>query len=173
MRSKLILIAICLFSLSASAQTKVGTINSEFIIGLMPETKKVIELINAYGKRLDSVYQIKVKEYQTAASTFEKNKKDYTENLLKIKYQELVKLETELQQTQQNGNKLMQIKRDEVMRPLYKKLRGVIAEVSKAEGYTQILTVTGNEFAYLDEKHDITEKVMKKLGIEIPKEEKK
>jgi len=42
--------------------------------------------------------------------------------------------------------------------------------VAKENGYTQILTITGNEFAYIDSKFDITELVLKNLGITIPKE---
>lgn len=173
MKLKLILAAICLFSITASAQTKVGTVNSELIIGLMPETKKVISLINAYGKRLDSSYQIKLKDYQAAVADFEKKQKEFTDNLKRVKYQEIVRLEKELQQSRNTGNQLMEIKRSEVMRPLYKKLSDVIAEISKAEGYTQILTSTGNEFAYIDDKYDITKKVMNKLGIKASEEDKK
>lgn len=164
------LAAICLLSLTATAQTKVGTINSELIIGLMPETKKVLSLIESYGKRLDSSYQVKFKAYEAKVKDYREKEKGYTDNLRKLKLQQLAKDDQELQQSRANGNRLIQIKRDEVMRPLYIKLKGVIAEICKAEGYTQILTISGNEFAYIDEKHDITQKVMDKLGLKIPEE---
>lgn len=170
MKLKLILAAICLFSLASSAQTKVGTINSELIIGLMPETKKVLSLIESYGKRLDSSYQVKFKAYEAKVKAYREKEKEYTNNLKKLKLQELAKDDQELQQSRANGNRLIQIKRDEVMRPLYIKLKGVIAEVCKAEGYTQIFTLSGNEFAYIDEKHDITQKVMDKMGLKLPEE---
>lgn len=172
MKVKLILAAICLFSLTSVAQSKVGTINSELIIGLMPETKKVFSLIEDYGKRLDSSYQKKYKEYQTLVADFKEKQKDYTDNLKTLKIQEINQTEQDLKQSRANGNKLIQLKRDEVMRPLYTKLKKVIADISKAEGYTQILTVSGNEFAYIDEKYDITQKVMDKLGIKLPEEKK-
>ncbi|QMU65427.1 MAG: OmpH family outer membrane protein [Flavobacteriaceae bacterium] len=167
MKLKLTLAAI-LFGLVVKAQTKTGTVNSELIIGLMPETKKVIALIQDYGKRLDSSFQVKYKEYQDKVTVFEKNQEDYTDNLKALKYQELANMEEELQKNRKNGNQLMEIKRNEVMRPLYKKLRDVIAEISTAEGYTQILTTTGNEFAYIDKKFDITQKVMNKMGLKLP-----
>ena len=65
----------------------------------------------------------------------------------------------------QNGTKMMQLQRDENMRPLYKKLSEVIKEVAKANGYTQVLTTNGNQFGYIDEKFDITKLVLDKLGI--------
>ena len=54
------------------------------------------------------------------------------------------------------------------MNPLYKILGEAITEVAKAEGFTQVLTSSGNEFAYIDEAFDITEKVMAKLGVKMP-----
>ena len=48
----------------------------------------------------------------------------------------------------------------------YKKIiNEVIEGIAKEKGYTQILTLTGNNFAYIDVKHDITKLVLDKLGI--------
>ena len=157
----------------ATAQTKVGSINSEYIVGLMPEAKKVLTLLNDYAKRLDSSYQIKLKEYQGKVDAFQKLGPEISDNFKKIKIDELADLEKKLQLTQQNGSKLIQLKKNELMRPLYKKLTDAIAVIAKAEGYTQVLTTSGNEFAYIDEKFDLTQKVMDKLGVKIPKEDKK
>ena len=79
-------------------------------------------------------------------------------------------MEQDIKKYQKNGNTLMGLKRDELMRPLYTMLSEGIATVAKENGYTQILTITGNEFAYIDSKFDITELVLKNLGITIPKE---
>ena len=40
-----------------------------------------------------------------------------------------------------------------------------IAEIAKAENYSQILNLGGVELAYSDPAHDLTQKVMTKLGI--------
>jgi outer membrane protein len=173
MKSRIFAVAFLLTSVLAAGQTKVGSIDSELIIGLMPETKVVLTRLSDYAKKLDSSYQIKVKEYQEKVTAFQKLGSDVSDNFKKIKVDEITELEKGLQTSQDNGNKLIQLKRNELMRPLYKKLRGVIAEISKAGGYTQILTTTGNEFAYIDEQFDITKQVMDKLGIKMPEPEKK
>lgn len=173
MKVRIITFALCFIGILATAQTKVGSINSEYIVGLMPETKKVLSLLNDYAKRLDSSYQIRLTEYQTKVDAFQKLGKDISDNFKKIKIEELADMEKKLQLSQQNGSKLLQLKKGELMRPLYKKLREAIAGVAKAEGYTQILTTSGNEFAYIDERYDLTKKVMTKLGVKIPEEDKK
>lgn len=172
MKLRILTVALFLTSMFATGQTKVGSIDSELIVGLMPETKVVLTRLGDYGKKLDSSYQIKVVEYQQKVAAFQKLT-GVSDDFKKIKVDEITELERGLQQSQDNGNKLMQLKRNELMRPLYKKLRGVIAEVSKAEGYTQILTTTGNEFAYIDDNFDITKKVMAKLGLKMPAPAKK
>lgn len=171
MKLRLLTIALVFTSLFATGQTKIGTIDSELIVGLMPEIKTVMNRLGDYAKKLDSSYQIKVKEYQDKVAAFQKLG-DVSDNFKKIKVDEIAELERGLQTSQDNGNKLIQLKRNELMRPLYKRLREVIGEIAKANGYTQILTTTGNEFAYLDEKFDITQMVMDKLGLKIPEKKK-
>ena len=67
---------------------------------------------------------------------------------------------------------LMQLKRNELMRPLYKKLMGVINQIAKQDGYTQILKTSGNQFVFIDENFDITKQVMQKLGLKAPEVKK-
>ena len=41
----------------------------------------------------------------------------------------------------------------------------LLKELLKKKGIHKFLTLTGNNFAYLDAKHDITKLVLEKLGI--------
>ena len=63
MKLKLVLVVFCFASFFANSQTKVGTINSEFIVGLMPEAKEVLKELNLYASKLDSSYQDKLADY--------------------------------------------------------------------------------------------------------------
>lgn len=167
MKLRILTVAFLLTSVFAIGQTKVGSVNSELIVGIMPEMKVVVEKLGDYAKKLDSAYQEKVTEYQGKVDAFQKLG-DVSDNFKKIKLDEITELEQGLQKSQQNGNQLIQLKRNELLRPLYKKISDAINEIAKAEGYTQILTTSGNEFAYVDEKFDITQKVMDKLGVKLP-----
>lgn len=168
MKSKIIFIFIAFLSTITIAQSKLGTVDSEYIIGLMPETKIVAKMAQDYGAKLDSSFSIKLKAYQEKVDAFKKNEKTLGPLAKNASIKELTELEADIKKYQENGNKLMQLKRNELMRPLYKKLTDAISEVAKTGAYTQILTITGNEFAYLDEKLDITELVLKNLGVKIP-----
>lgn len=171
MKSKIICICIAFLSTFAVAQTKVGTVNSDYIVNLMPESKIVIERTQNYGAKLDTSFTIKLKEFQGMVEAFKKGEKELGETERQTAINEITALETDIKKYQSNGQKLMQLKREELMRPLYKKLSDAIQTVAKAENYTQVLTTTGNEFAYINENFDITTLVLKQLGIEIPTEE--
>ena len=170
MKSKIICIAFTLLSAISIAQSKVGTVDSEYIVSLMPETQVVLQRSQNYGAKLDSSFSIKVKSYQTKIETFKKNEKTLGELAKQAEYKELAQMEDDIKKYQQNGTKLMQLKQEELMRPLYKKLSDAISTVSKSSGYTQVLTISGNDFAYIDESFDITKLVLNNLGIVEPKE---
>lgn len=168
MKSKIIILFIALVSSITVAQTKVGTINNDYIINLMPEAKTVIKMSQDYGTKLDSSFSIKLKDFQERVDKFRKEEKEMGELMKKTVMKELSALEQDIKRYQDNGSKLMQLKQEELMRPLYKKLNDAIEQVVKEHGYTQIFTTTGNQFAYIDEKFDITKLVMDKLGIKEP-----
>ena len=98
MKSTIATIVLILTSLLATGQTKVGTVNSELIVGLLPEMKKVVADLDLYAKELDSSYQIKVKEYQEKITDFQ-NLGDVSDKFKKIKLDEISELE-------QNYNKV-------------------------------------------------------------------
>ena len=173
MKLKIIVVVFCLAGFFANGQSKVGTINSEFIVGLMPEAKEVLKELNLYASKLDSSYQDKLVDYNAKVAAFQKLDPSLSENFKKVKIEEINELEQDLQKSQQNGNSLINLKRDQLMNPLYQILGEAITELAKSEGFTQILTSSGNEFAYIDEAFDITEKVMAKLGIKMPPPPKK
>lgn len=168
MKLKITLLFIALISNLTVAQTKTGTIDNDYIINLMPEAQTVIKMAQAYGKKLDSSFSIKMKDYQDKVADFKKKEKEMGELMKKTLIKELGALEQDIQKYQKNGNQLMQLKQSELMRPLYKKLNIAINEIVKENGFTHILDKNGNQFAYIDEKYDITKLVMAKLGVKVP-----
>jgi outer membrane protein len=167
---KLKIITILFFCVTTSyfSQTKVGTVDSKYILALMPETRIVEQRSTAYGTKLDSSFNIKLQDFQTRVADFQKREKEMGQLEKKTYVDELTALENDIKKYQDNGRKLVQLKQNELLRPLYKKLSDAIVAIAKQEKYSQILTITGNEFAYIDEKFDITDLVIKKLGITIP-----
>ena len=57
------------------AQTKVGTVDSDYIIGMMPETKKVVEITKSYGAKLDSTFSIRVTDFKVRLEDYKLKEK--------------------------------------------------------------------------------------------------
>ena len=160
-----LVIATLLICFNLTAQTKTGTVNSAYIIGSMPQMEKVLERTKNYSMKLDSSFQIKLTAFRKTLTAYQKVEKTLSDLDKNKRSAELSTLEKELDQFRKNGSQLLQLRRNEYMRPLYKKLDEVISQIAKENGYAQILTINGNQFAYFDEKYDITQKVLDKLGI--------
>jgi outer membrane protein len=168
MKSKIIILIITLFSSISYAQSKVGTINSDYILQVMPERATAIKLSGVYGKKLDTLFSVKVLKYQKSLAEFKLMDASVSQEIKKAKFVELGDLEASVNKSKEKGTQLMRLKENELMKPLLTKLGKAISDVAIENGYTQILTLTGNEFAYIDPKFDITDLVMKKLNIKIP-----
>jgi outer membrane protein len=132
----------------------------------MPQSKIVVEKTQDYGAKLDSSFSIKAKDYEDKVADFRKNEAEYGELMKKTLINEITSMEQELKKYQENGNKLMQLKQNELMRPLYKLLNDAIDQVSKEYKYTQVLT---QETVSISENLTL-HKVMNKLGVKAPVE---
>ena len=166
--SILSVIAIIL-SIQLNAQSKVGTVDVEYIISNMPELEQVRTDVTSYNDGLESQSKLKINTFQTLVDSYQQNESTYNEAIKKEKQSEIIALENDIKQFQQNSNKLIQLKQDELIQPLYQIIGDALNAVSKEEKFTQVFTINNN-IVYLDPKMDLTVKVMKKMGLPIPKE---
>ncbi|RRO12309.1 OmpH family outer membrane protein [Flavobacteriaceae bacterium 14752] len=165
MKIRFLIIAFILTSISF-AQTKVGTINTEYIISKMPEFKEVQKKLETYGKTLDAGLKEKFDEYQEKVKAYTEKESTYTESLKKLKQKDIVKLEEDIQKLRTNSGKLLQVRQDELLRPLYNKIGNEVDKIVKEEGFTHIFNET-NSLIYIAPEYDITIKVMKRLNIPV------
>ncbi|WP_339700066.1 OmpH family outer membrane protein [uncultured Marixanthomonas sp.] len=160
----IIFLFICITGFS---QTKVGTINVDYIVSLMPELEDVKKDVEAYSKTLDADLQKKVTDYKAKIEAYKAGEASFTDVQKQTKQQELADAENDIAKFQQNGNKLIGIKRDDKMRPVYNKVGQALDKVAKAGKYTQVLTADAS-LVYFEDEYDLTLDVLKELGITIP-----
>lgn len=165
---KLTLAVVCvMFSTSLFAQ-KIGYVNTDEIITNMKETQDAYTQLEAYAKDLQAQMETiqvefnnKLQEYQNATETM-------TDAVRQLKEKELTDLNTRIQEFQQVAQQDLQKKENELLAPIYEKVKNTIDEVAKAGGYTVILP--GNALIYVDaaQVKDIASDVKAKLGITTP-----
>lgn len=167
MKKIIVLLFTAIISISMNAQSKTGTIDSEYILSQMPELTKVEEDLKAYNKKLEDELKVKVDNYQAKVKEYQEKVASFTDPMKKTKQEEIINMENEIAKFRQNGSQLVQIEQNRLLQPLYQKIGQALEEVAKAEKYTQVFTITTSGLAYVDPNYDLTKKVAAKLGINL------
>lgn len=170
---KAIQIMILLFCITLGAQntqSKVGTIDIDFILAQMPELEGVQKTVTDYGQTLDADLTSKMEAYQALVNEYAANDVTYTINQRKTMQDSIMNTETSINKFRQNAQQLISLKRDEVLQPLYQKIGASLEKVAKQLKYTQVMERTSN-IVYIDNNFDLTLGVLQDMGIEIKQEE--
>lgn len=158
-----------------SIAQKIGYANIDLILAYMPESQNMQQNLQTYQIKLseslkakEQYGQIKYQEY------LEKAKANEQDPALKPLQEELVKLDEELRKETAEAEQKLLVKRQDLMAPIVEKLQREIKALSADEGYTYIFnTVDGSGVSIVlqgPEEHDLTKKLMTRLGIQIPEE---
>ncbi len=163
---KIIKLLFLFVSISSFAQSKVGTIDIDFIISKMPELTSVQKQLDDYKKELDVDFKKNMDAYNALIKAYTDNEVTFTIAVKKQKQDEIIAAENDLGKFQQNGTKLISIRRDALLSPLYKKLGVALGKIAKEKAYTQVLQID-EYLVYLDNDFDLTIQVLEELGVEI------
>lgn len=165
MKSLIALVSFLLLSFSTFAQTKVGTIDADYILNQLPEMEQVNEGMKSYNTDLQKDLQNNITQYETLVKDYQENNATLAEEEKKQKENEIISLENEIKNFRQKASVMMQMKRNELTQPLYEKINAAMLQVIEDEEYTHVLHAGGNALAFAAETHDITLKVMEKIGV--------
>ncbi|MBA3987222.1 MAG: OmpH family outer membrane protein [Flavobacteriales bacterium] len=166
---KLFFLIFCAFVLNASySQSKVGTVDLNFIISKMPELSGIQENLKTYGTDLDKQLQGKLEVYQNRLDSYNANIESLSEAQMISEQTEILNLEQEITKFQQNGVQLMRIKEDELKRPLFQKISLSLEKLAQAGNFSQVLSIDDNNtVVYLDPNLDLTLTILEDLGITV------
>jgi outer membrane protein len=169
----LIVVTGLLIAGSASAQTKIGYIRIDDIVGVMPELAPQKINMDTVGQQyvkdsimprlnyVQSEYNRKIQEY--ADSTKPKAVREQILKDVQSYQEELSGADALIQQAQQ-------FKQQELLKPYYAKAKKAIEQVAKEKGYTHVLS--SDIFLVAPEADDISLMVLAKLGIKLPQQDK-
>lgn len=153
-------------SVTVFAQSKTGTIDIDFIVTKMPAFKEVQTSLETYGNTLDEDFKAKLKSYDSLLKSYKNEEAGLTLLQKQEKQKELLELERDIENFKNNGIQLIQIRRDEKMRPLYTEIGAALETVAKEQAYTLIME-TNDSMVYIDPSTDVTNLVLQKLGITV------
>jgi len=150
---------------NAQAKLKIGYIDSNEMLFLMPESDSAKIKLEDHNKLLE-------KQLQTMAAEFEKKNQEFkalpasTSDLIKgIKYEELEELNNRIMNFKQQAEEDFQNKKAELFNPIVVKLKKAIEDVAKENAYTYVLDISSGAVLYFETGENIMPLVKKKLNI--------
>lgn len=155
------------FSITANAQTglKLGHIDSQKLLKMMPGKDTIDAKLRAYEEELNNTIQTMYAEYQNKIATYQENVNAWSELLKSTKEKEIADLEKRISEFQQNVEYDFQAKRAELYQPLLNKAETAIKEVAEENGYTYILDSSMGTLLYFENGDDVMSLVKIKLGL--------
>lgn len=163
----LVLVVLALgISFGANAQSqKIGYVDSQTIIDMMPESAKIKQDLQAYYTELQAELQTMVTEYQNKMRDYEANSATMSNILRQSKEKEIVDLQGRIQDFQNNAESDLAEKQEELSKPMLDKIKAAIDDVVKTKGLAYVFEKTVILSIGDSGSIDITPDVKAKLGL--------
>jgi outer membrane protein len=162
-----VLIALLAFGGSAMAQknVKLGHINSNDLMQIMPGRDTAMALLQKEVEDLQSELEAMKKEYETQVNAYLAKKDQLSELIRKSKESDIQAMGARIEQFQNNAQKLLEDRQEELLKPIVDRAKAAIEEVGKENGYTYIFDAGVGAVLYSQDSDDIMPLVKKKLGL--------
>jgi outer membrane protein len=149
----------------AQSSLKIGYIDSNEILTMMPETDSLQQELKKYADNLQQQLGTMMQEYQTKVQDYQANMASMSDLIRQTKEKEIQDLQTRIQQFQASADQDLQTKQNELFNPIIKKVKDAITEVGAENHYNYILDIAQGVVLYYENGDNILPLVKKKLGI--------
>ena len=161
----MMLVAFIFTAMGVSAQVKLGHIDAQKLISIMPETIAAQKQMEQKQAEMEKELMNMQEKFQAEVAEYEKNAKTYSEAMLATKQQDLQEMQQRILRFQELASAELKKKQQELMTPIINKAMETIKTVGKENGFTYIHDQAALLFA-ADNSEDVLLLVKKKLGIE-------
>lgn len=165
MKKIILFAAMAFFTLSASAQVKIGYVNFTELVQLMPEADAARETMSASAKEADDMYQSMVDEFNSKYQEYTQKQASWTAAIKESKERELNEISGRIQEFQQSIQQELQQQQNELFAPIYEKAQEAVKNLSKSKGVTVLFDLSSAIYFDPDTTLDLTPEARKALGI--------
>jgi outer membrane protein len=130
--------AMALSMFTATAQNKLGYINANELISVMPEAAKAQKDLQDLQANLSQTYQELTIEFNGLDSAFAVDSSKLSATMRDIKRKDLIAKFQRLQGFQQNSQEELQAAQEKALNPMREKAFGAIKAVAAEKGYTYV-----------------------------------
>lgn len=149
----------------SQVNAKLGYIDSNELLGLMPAKDSIQTVLQDYGKSLETQLQTMYAEYQTKVQDYQTNSRTMSDIIRQTKEKELADLESRIETFRTQADTDLQDKQTALLQPLLDKAKNAINTVAKENGYTYIFDVGTGAVLFYEKGDNILPLVKAKLGL--------
>lgn len=166
---KLVLISAFAMALSfdsaAQKSAKMGHINSNDLLLIMPERDSAEAKLKTFAQELELQLTKMSGEYEKKYTDYQANVSVMNEVVRASKEEEIMELQKRIQDFQQKAQQSLQQKETALMEPLIEKAKKAITDVAKENGYTYVFDSSVGALIHYPDGDDLLPLVKKKLGL--------
>jgi len=149
----------------AQGTMKIGYIDSNKLMGMMPETDTAQAQVKRYANNLQNQMKAMAQEYQSKVQDYQSNVGTMSDLIKQTKEKEISDLQQRIQAFQASADQDIQKKQQELFQPVIAKVKAAINSVEKENDYTYILDVSQGVVLYYANGDNILPLVKKKLNL--------
>lgn len=169
--SVVVVLMACAVHVSAQESLKIGYTNADYVLSLLPEAKQIDAELKAYEKQLQNQIQAKYNNLQEKMSDYQANAASWDDLIRTDKEEEIQNLQQSIQKFSTDAETSMNNKRNQLLKPVYEKIGTAIEQIAVENGYSHIFSAGAPGFdvlLYAREQDDVSNLILKKLGITPP-----
>lgn len=172
MRSCLLTIFFIIFGLNFVQAQRFGYIDTDFILGKMPEYKKAQEEINRLSELWEKEILAMQKGIESMYSSYKAEEVLLTDEMKKERVDAIRKKETELKEYQKKVfgfEGLLFLKKQELIKPVQDKIWDAVEKMAKQNNLAIVFDKAAElVMIYTDPRYDYTDFVLEELGLGDP-----
>lgn len=167
-RAFLIVAMVMSFTAMTTAQNqKIGHINTSDLLQIMPGRDSAKIVLEQYAQSLQQDLQQYQQEFKAKYEKYLAEEASMPKLMKETRQEELMQMEERIRKYQENAQKELQTKEQELLQPILERAQNAIDEVAEENGFTYILDTSSGAVVFVADKGiDIMPLVQKKLGIE-------
>ncbi|TVR78648.1 MAG: OmpH family outer membrane protein [Chitinophagaceae bacterium] len=152
-------------STTTAQAPKFGHINSMELLSVLPGVRQADQQLEAFAKQLEEQNKNMLREYQTKAEEYQSREAMMLDAVKEVKLREISDLEQRIVAFQENAQRRLENKKEELYGPLLEKADDAIKAVAREHGYTYIFDTSSGALLHAEQSDNILPLVRQKLGL--------
>lgn len=169
MKKTLFVLLVALFAFAGSSYAqktiKLGHINSTDLMEIMPGKDSAQTILQKEASEAEEHLKMMQEELETKYKRYQERQEGWSQQIRESEMNQLQDINNRIIEFQQNAQKRLQERNEELLKPIIDRAKAAIESVAKENGYTYIFDSSVGALLYQQDSDDILPLVKKKLGL--------